>query len=296
METHRLRELEEHVRNLRSSSHYHHSPSLPRPLTGLSRFSTGQASLSSSQTSRQNSQNSISQVFEASQPDSGSSVYFNMDDVVNEVGGVESITVETDNTESPSGEDGPDNHRATTEIRNTAGSIFESSLITSHPHSLPTLHRPRLLLCGAPGGGQSSHLGPAVLHTLEEIPVKVVDLSVVMGTSSCSSEEALVQIFKEAKRVSPSIIYLPRVDTWWDVTTETFRATFTSSLLSLPPSTSLVVMATAECPWRQLCPSLKCLFSLVSCVCVVFVNVNVRVCVRYYTNSHTVNISLTFGF
>ena len=73
-----------------------------------------------------------------------------------------------------------------------------------------------------------------------------------------------LQLFREAKRVVPSIFYLPRIDTWWDVTTETFQSTLTSSLISLPPSTSLIVVATAECTWQELSPSLKQLFSSVS--------------------------------
>ena len=261
--------MEEHIRRITTNATTHHNS---RSITGLTSFETGSTGLSSSQTtSRQDSM--LSDVFEHSQP-SQNAVYFQMDDIVNEVGGVESITVETNvdsaGTLSPSGEeDAPDNRQATTaEPRNRStdnpGSIFGSSLSSSHPHSLPLVHRPRLLLCGAPGGGQSSHLGPALLHVLEEIPVKVLDLSVIFGVTSCSPEESLVQLFKEAKRTSPSIVYLPRVDSWWDVTTETFQATFTSSLLSLPSSTSLVVIATAECPWSELCPSLKELFSFVS--------------------------------
>ena len=273
MEIQRGKELDEHIRNFRSSAHHHHHQhpqphnlhtSLPRAVAGPP---SSQTSQSASQTSRQNSQNSfLSDVFEASQPDSSESVYFKMDDVINEVGGVDSITMET--TDSGNmvevGEDAPDNHRAMNETEmNVATPVFDSPLTSSHPHTLPTLHRPRLLLCGAPGGGQSSHLGPALLHALEEIPVKVLDLSSVVGVTSCSPEESLVQLFKEAKRVLPCVLYLPHVDSWWGVTTETFQATFTSSLLSLPPATSLVVVATAECTWDDLCPSLKTLFSFV---------------------------------
>ena len=254
-----MREMEDRVQSLHVTT---------RAVTGSSRFKIGPTGF---QTGRQESQSStLSEVFEASQPGShGNPVYFLMDDVVNEVGGVESITVETVDLGSSSRGEDPDNHPAT-ELQNNAGSIVTSSLSASHPHSLPLLHRPRLLLCGGPGGGQSSHLGPALLHILEEIPVKVLDLSVTFGVTSCSPEESLVQLFKEAKRVSPSIIYLPRVDSWWDVTTETFQVTFTSSLLSLPPSTSLVVIATAECPWSTLSPSLQNLFSFVSKIDILF--------------------------
>ena len=270
MELQRARDMEEQIRKLSNNTTTHHNS---RSITGLSRLETGLTSSSS----RQNSQiSTLCDAFEPSAPSNSpvtrNAVYFQMDDVVNEVGGVDNITMEmTDNSSevaiAPNGEETTsDNHQAMIAEcpSNNPCSILGSSLSTSHPHSLPSVHRPRLLLCGAPGGGQSSHLGPALLHVLEEIPVKALDLSVVFGVTSCSPEESLVQLFKEAKRTSPSIVYLPRVDSWWGVTTETFQVTFISTLLSLPPSTSLVVIATAECQWSELCPSLKKLFSFVS--------------------------------
>ena len=142
---------------------------------------------------RENSQNSVSEVFSSSQPISLSNVYFNMKDIVNEVGGVESITMDTANSEDPH-EKSKENEAS--EIWNGV-SIFHPSGAHSHPHSLPNVHRPRLLLCGAAGQGQSSHLGPALLHTLEEFPVKILDLSVIFGVSSRSPEETLTQVMAE---------------------------------------------------------------------------------------------------
>lgn len=147
-------------------------------------------SLTNSQTGLENSQNAFSSVFLSSQPDSLDSVYFKMTDIVNEVGGVEeSITMDT-TTDSGTGHD----NLKENETLSKEASLFESSITSSHPHSLPTVHRPRLLLCGAPGGGQSSHLGPALLHALEEFPVKILDMSSIFGVSTCTPEEALTQV------------------------------------------------------------------------------------------------------
>ena len=60
--------------------------------------------------------------------------------------------------------------------------------------------------------------------------------------------------------MTPSILFLPRLDSWWDVTPETFQMTFLSCLSSLPPSTPLLVLATAECPWQQLPERLRSVF------------------------------------
>ena len=71
------------------------------------------------------------------------------------------------------------------------------------------------------------------------------------------------QIFREAKRLAPSVVYLPRIATWWDIVPGTFHATFMSILLSLPTDTPLFVLATAECPWTDLPGPLRMLFGQV---------------------------------
>ncbi len=66
--------------------------------------------------------------------------------------------------------------------------------LASHPHAPPTPHRPRVIICGEAGMGQTIHLAPALLHTLEEIPVKVLDLSTLFGISTKTPEEACAQV------------------------------------------------------------------------------------------------------
>ena len=73
------------------------------------------------------------------------------------------------------------------------------------------------------------------------------------------------QIFREAKRLAPAIVYVPRISSWWDIVPGTFHATFLSILYSLPTDTPLLVLATAECPWTDLPPLLKDLFREVLC-------------------------------
>lgn len=58
----------------------------------------------------------------------------------------------------------------------------------------PTSHRPRMLLAGGPGAGQTSHLAPAVLHALERFTVHSLDSAVLFGVSGTSPEEACAQV------------------------------------------------------------------------------------------------------
>ena len=79
----------------------------------------------------------------------------------------------------------------------SSSSVFSQQLylsLSSHPHAIPMVHRPRLILCGAEGMGQSSLLSPALLHALEEFPVKTLDLTTVFATSTKTPEEACTQV------------------------------------------------------------------------------------------------------
>ena len=138
----------------------------------------------------------------------------------------------------------------------------------------PTTLRPRILLAGDKGQGQSTHLAPALLHQLERLPVHTLDLPVLHGNSAKSTEEAcaqvlyklkqsrieltsfhccllimlLLQVFREAKRTAPSIVYLPHISRWWDVATEACRATFLSLIGDVEPSAPTLLIATSETP------------------------------------------------
>ncbi len=60
--------------------------------------------------------------------------------------------------------------------------------------------------------------------------------------------------------MTPSILYLPRLDSWWGVTSDTFQMTLLSFLSSLLPSTPMLVLATAECSWQDLPSQLQEVF------------------------------------
>ena len=64
---------------------------------------------------------------------------------------------------------------------------------------------PRLLLLG----DSCTYLGTAILHYMERLPVHRLDLTTLYGLSVRNPEEACVQVFQEARRNVPSVIYLP---------------------------------------------------------------------------------------
>lgn len=79
-------------------------------------------------------------------------------------------------------------------IKSTPFDISCYLSLSAHPHTIPEVHHPRLLVCGPCGMGQTSHLAPALLHALEDYPVKVIDLPALYGSSSRSPEEACTQV------------------------------------------------------------------------------------------------------
>ncbi|KAM4549947.1 ATPase family AAA domain-containing protein 2-like isoform 1-T1 [Fundulus diaphanus] len=124
----------------------------------------------------------------------------------------------------------------------------------------PTSHRPRMLLAGRPDSGQTSHLAPAILHALERFTVHSLDSAVLFGVSSTSPEEACAQVFCEAKRTSPSILYIPHIQQWWETAGAALRASFLSLLGSIPSFSPILLLATCSLPHQELDPEIQSLF------------------------------------
>ena len=56
-------------------------------------------------------------------------------------------------------------------------------------------YRPRFLICGHQGMGQSTHVAPALLHTMEHLTVYCLDLPALYGVTSKTPEEACSQVW-----------------------------------------------------------------------------------------------------
>uniref|UniRef100_A0A8C7QC88 ATPase family AAA domain-containing protein 2 n=1 Tax=Oncorhynchus mykiss TaxID=8022 RepID=A0A8C7QC88_ONCMY len=158
-----------------------------------------------------------------------------------------------------SGDEGPSSNNSITKQTTTKGSFLHfARSATCHP----TTYRPRLLLVGRPGAGQSSHLAPAVLHALEKFTVYTLDMAVLFGVSCTSPEEACAQVFCEAKRTSPSILYIPHIQQWWDTVGLTLKATFLSLLQDIPSFSPIMLLATSNVAHHDLADEIQTLFRL----------------------------------
>ncbi|KAJ6991404.1 ATPase family AAA domain-containing protein [Populus alba x Populus x berolinensis] len=116
----------------------------------------------------------------------------------------------------------------------------------SYGSAIPLVYRPRLLLCGCEGSGLD-HLGPAVLHELEKFPVHSLGLpSLLSDPSAKTPEEALVHIFGEARRATPSILYISHFDLWWDNAHEQLRAVLMTLLEELPSDLPILLLGSSS--------------------------------------------------
>ncbi|XP_076942346.1 ATPase family AAA domain-containing protein At1g05910-like [Bidens hawaiensis] len=112
--------------------------------------------------------------------------------------------------------------------------------------ALPLVYRPRLLLCGLEGSGLD-HLGPAILHELEKFPVHSLGLASLLSDPSAKTpEEALVHVFGEARRTTPSILYLPQFHLWWENAHEQLRAVLLTLLAELPSDSPILLLGTSS--------------------------------------------------
>ncbi|XP_034900808.1 ATPase family AAA domain-containing protein At1g05910-like isoform X3 [Populus alba] len=131
-------------------------------------------------------------------------------------------------------------------------SEFIKLSMLSYGSAIPLVYRPRLLLCGCEGSGLD-HLGPAVLHELEKFPVHSLGLpSLLSDPSAKTPEEALVHIFGEARRATPSILYMPHFDLWWDNAHEQLRAVLLTLLEELPSDLPILLLGSSSSPLAEI--------------------------------------------
>ncbi|XP_078503840.1 ATPase family AAA domain-containing protein 2B isoform X2 [Lissotriton helveticus] len=124
----------------------------------------------------------------------------------------------------------------------------------------PTSYRPRLLLSGEAGSGQTSHFAPALLHSLEQFSVHQLDLPALYSVSAKTPEESCAQIFREARRAVPSIVYMPHIGDWWEAIGDTVRATFLTLLQDIPSFSPIFLLSTSETAYNELPAEIKGIF------------------------------------
>ncbi|KAF9449012.1 AAA-domain-containing protein [Macrolepiota fuliginosa MF-IS2] len=110
--------------------------------------------------------------------------------------------------------------------------------------SMQTLrvYRPRILIHGSAGMGQT-YIGAAALHHLEGYHIQTLELGTLLGDSTRTVEAAIVQLFVEAKRHQPSIIYIPSLLSWCAAVSETSRSAVRAMLDTLSPTEPVLLLA-----------------------------------------------------
>ncbi|XP_066590980.1 ATPase family AAA domain-containing protein 2-like isoform X2 [Prorops nasuta] len=151
------------------------------------------------------------------------------------------------------------------ELINTVKGIFPQGINPALAKMKITkgIHRPRLLVTsGNLSEGQGSYLTQALLYRMEHLPAQTLDVSTLFAETSRSPEETCVQVFHEAVRNVPSIIYIRSVDQWWELVPETVKAVFLCRIASLDPSLPILILATSDTKYEELPHQIKNLFSV----------------------------------
>ncbi|XP_049823410.1 ATPase family AAA domain-containing protein 2 isoform X2 [Aethina tumida] len=110
--------------------------------------------------------------------------------------------------------------------------------------------------------GQTRHLAPAILYEMEHIRSYLMDLSTLHQETGRSAEETCIQIFNEARRNIPSIIYLPIINQWWELVSDSVKAILRMQLTGLEANIPLLFMATSELPYEHLPDEIQDIFSV----------------------------------
>ncbi|XP_044745978.1 ATPase family AAA domain-containing protein 2 isoform X2 [Coccinella septempunctata] len=109
--------------------------------------------------------------------------------------------------------------------------------------------------------GQTQHLGPALIYRMEHIQCYTLDLATLYRESTRSPEEVTIQIFTEAKRNLPSLIYLPSINKFWDLVSDATKAILLDEISQLGPNLPILFLCTAETSFDELPDNVKRLFS-----------------------------------
>ncbi|KAH9825030.1 hypothetical protein DFH28DRAFT_1016425 [Melampsora americana] len=146
------------------------------------------------------------------------------------------------------------------EFEEDAGGGFEREKMIQAFETL-RVFRPRMIISGPQGCGQS-YIGSAILHHLEGYHVQILDLANLISDSTISPDARAVQIFTEAKRHKPSVLYIPALHNWDAPILEGVKATITSLLDELKSSDPILLLGIANCPLSQLPTSVRSWFGI----------------------------------
>ncbi|KAA8900629.1 hypothetical protein TRICI_006187 [Trichomonascus ciferrii] len=121
------------------------------------------------------------------------------------------------------------------------------------------IFRPRLMIYGEPGMGQH-YIGSAVLHYLEGFHVQTFDIGNLLSDSARTPETAVVQMLSEVKRHTPSVIFLPNVEVFFETMSDYAKSALLSFLRNLGSSEEIMLLGIVEKDYSEIDPQIKMLF------------------------------------
>lgn len=139
-------------------------------------------------------------------------------------------------------------------LKDHDGGFLKHQLLKSLESS--RICKPHLLICGERGSGQQ-YLGAAILNLLEGFQVQNLDLAAMFGDVTRTPELCIVQTFIEARRHQPSIIFIPNIDTWFDVMPHSAKATLSGLLRNLRSNEKILLLGIADRTYDELDTEIK---------------------------------------
>jgi hypothetical protein len=120
-------------------------------------------------------------------------------------------------------------------------------------------HKARFLIWGEESSGQE-YIAHALLHDLEEYPTFSLDYILLLKDPFARSvEDAACTILQQALSNSPSVIYIPKIDQWWQNASPSLQQILLNFMDS-PDSNLVYIISTSNCAIEDLSENLSHLF------------------------------------
>ena len=93
--------------------------------------------------------------------------------------------------------------------------------------------------------GLCRFFAPAIVQQLD-CAFFVFELGFLHGQTTRTPEEACAQLFVEARRSAPAVIYVPDIENLWPKLSESVQYMFVSNVRTLPPNLPILVLISLE--------------------------------------------------
>jgi hypothetical protein len=93
--------------------------------------------------------------------------------------------------------------------------------------------------------GLCRFFAPAVVQQLD-CAFFVFELGYLHAQTSRTPEEACAQLFIEARRSAPSVIYIPDIENLWSKLSDSVQYMFISNVRTLPPNLPILILIALE--------------------------------------------------